>query len=121
VAILPAEPCPEGGEAKKAGRAPLLHLTFFNSTSISSPTTLIFSFPIAVMPGTAVSFEPLPRAEGSVEVSHAGYTVIGSVNGPMEVQRRDELATEAAIEVNVRPSAGIGSMYFRLTSCHQSR
>ncbi|TVY39088.1 Exosome complex component, partial [Lachnellula subtilissima] len=37
-----------------------------------------------------------------------GYTVIGAVNGPIEVQRRDELPEEAAIDVNIRPAAGVG-------------
>ncbi|KAJ9637818.1 exosome non-catalytic core subunit rrp46 [Coniosporium tulheliwenetii] len=41
--------------------------------------------------------------------SQNGYTVIGAVNGPIEVQRRDEIPDEAAIEVNVRPATGIGS------------
>lgn len=51
----------------------------------------------------------LHRADGSATFSSGGYTVIAAVNGPIEVQRRDELPEEAAIEVNVRPAAGIGS------------
>ncbi|OCK79366.1 hypothetical protein K432DRAFT_405635 [Lepidopterella palustris CBS 459.81] len=51
----------------------------------------------------------LHRADGSATYSEKGYTIIGSVNGPVEVQRRDELPEEAAIDVNVRPAAGIGS------------
>lgn len=51
----------------------------------------------------------LYRADGSANYSSGGYTVIGAVNGPIEVQRRDELAEEAAIEVNVRPATGVGS------------
>lgn len=35
--------------------------------------------------------------------------MIGAVNGPIEVQRRDELPEEAAIEVNIRPAVGVGS------------
>lgn len=52
----------------------------------------------------------LNRADGSATYSANGYTVVGAVNGPIEVQRRDELPEEAAIEVNVRPAAGVGSM-----------
>ncbi|RDW78168.1 hypothetical protein BP5796_06020 [Coleophoma crateriformis] len=50
----------------------------------------------------------LHRADGSATFSQNGYTVIGAVNGPIEVQRRDELAEEAAIEVIIRPAAGVG-------------
>jgi exosome complex component RRP46 len=55
---------------------------------------------------------PLPRADGSAEFSHNGYTVLGAVNGPIEVQRRDELPEEAAIDVIVRPAAGVGGTSF---------
>ena len=34
--------------------------------------------------------------------------IIGAIDGPMEVQRRDELAEEAFIDVTVRPATGIG-------------
>ncbi|KAG9238779.1 hypothetical protein BJ875DRAFT_3387 [Amylocarpus encephaloides] len=50
----------------------------------------------------------LHRADGSATFSQNGYTVIGAVNGPIEVQRRDELPVEAAIDVIVRPAAGVG-------------
>ncbi|KAH9909386.1 hypothetical protein F4778DRAFT_228868 [Xylariomycetidae sp. FL2044] len=50
----------------------------------------------------------LPKADGSATFSYAGYTVIGAVNGPIEVQRRDELPEEAAVDVIVRPVAGVG-------------
>lgn len=56
---------------------------------------------------------PLERADGSATFSQGGYTVIGAVNGPVEVQRRDELPEEAAIEVNVRPAIGVGSTWNR--------
>ncbi|KAH8675965.1 hypothetical protein BX600DRAFT_432502 [Xylariales sp. PMI_506] len=62
----------------------------------------------------AASYEPeallshLPSADGSVTFSHAGYTVVGAVNGPIEVQRRDELPEEAVVDVIVRPAAGVG-------------
>ncbi|KAL8377813.1 hypothetical protein RB595_008475 [Gaeumannomyces hyphopodioides] len=50
----------------------------------------------------------LPRADGSATYSHAGYTVIASVNGPIEAQRRDEDPYEALVDVIVRPAAGVG-------------
>lgn len=53
----------------------------------------------------------LHRADGSATFSQNGYTVIGVVNGPIEVQRRDELPEEAAVDVIVRPAAGIGGAY----------
>lgn len=52
----------------------------------------------------------LNRADGSATYTHNGYSIIGAVNGPIEVQRRDEIPEEAAIEVNVRPASGVGSM-----------
>ena len=55
------------------------------------------------------SLSILQRADGSANCEYDGYSVIGSVNGPIEVQRRDELPDEAAIEVNVRPAVGVGS------------
>jgi exosome complex component RRP46 len=53
---------------------------------------------------------PLHRADGSATFSSNGYTVLGAVNGPIEVQRRDELPEEAVVEVIVRPASGVGSM-----------
>jgi exosome complex component RRP46 len=52
----------------------------------------------------------LPDADGSARFSSGGISVIASVNGPLEIQRRDELPDEAAIDVVVRPAAGVGSM-----------
>ncbi|OBT74949.1 hypothetical protein VF21_06087 [Pseudogymnoascus sp. 05NY08] len=51
----------------------------------------------------------LHSTDGSATFSQNGYTIIGAVNGPIEVQRRDELPEEAAIDVIVRPAAGVGS------------
>ncbi|KAL0939407.1 exosome complex subunit Rrp46 [Colletotrichum truncatum] len=51
----------------------------------------------------------LPRADGSATFSKGGYCVVASVNGPMEVQRRDENPFESVIDVVVRPAAGVGS------------
>ncbi|KAI1368713.1 hypothetical protein F5Y08DRAFT_227288 [Xylaria arbuscula] len=50
----------------------------------------------------------LYKADGSATYSHAGYTVIGAVNGPIEAQKRDELPEEAIVDVIVRPAAGVG-------------
>ncbi|KAI6711793.1 hypothetical protein JHW43_005669 [Diplocarpon mali] len=50
----------------------------------------------------------LHRTDGSATFSQNGFTVIGAVNGPLEIQRRDELPEEAAIDVLVRPAAGAG-------------
>ncbi|KAL5120057.1 exosome non-catalytic core subunit rrp46 [Pleosporales sp. CAS-2024a] len=51
----------------------------------------------------------LNRADGSATYSHHGFSILGAVNGPMEVLRRDEMPEEATIEVHVRPAAGVGS------------
>ncbi|KAH9877901.1 hypothetical protein J1614_003118 [Plenodomus biglobosus] len=56
-----------------------------------------------------VTLTHLNQADGSATYTHNGYSIIGAVNGPIEVQRRDEMPEEAAIEVNVRPAAGVGS------------
>ena len=48
--------------------------------------------------------------DGSATFSQNGYTVIGAVNGPLEVTRRDELPEEAAVDVIVRPAAGVGGL-----------
>jgi exosome complex component RRP46 len=49
----------------------------------------------------------LRQADGSSSFTVNGYSVIAGVNGPVEVQRRDELPEEAAIEVNIRPASGV--------------
>ncbi len=54
------------------------------------------------------TLSPLPLPDGSATHTQNGHTILGAVNGPIEVQRRDELAEEAAIEVNVRPAVGVG-------------
>ncbi|KAF1957813.1 hypothetical protein CC80DRAFT_442748 [Byssothecium circinans] len=51
----------------------------------------------------------LHRADGSATYTHNGYCIIGAVNGPVEVMRRDEVPEEATVEVNVRPAVGVGS------------
>ncbi|KAH7083650.1 hypothetical protein FB567DRAFT_561662 [Paraphoma chrysanthemicola] len=56
-----------------------------------------------------VTLTHLNRADGSATYTYNGYSVIGAVNGPIEVLRRDEMPEEATIEVNVRPAIGVGS------------
>ena len=63
----------------------------------------------------AVTLGPLTRADGSASFSSHGYSVIGAVNGPVEVQRRDELPEEAAVDVAVRPATGVGGRHFSST------
>ncbi|KAI9819696.1 MAG: exosome non-catalytic core subunit rrp46 [Thelocarpon impressellum] len=58
------------------------------------------------LPATKLSL--LHRADGSASYSRDGYSIVGAVNGPVEAQRRDELAEEAAVDVTVRPSSGVG-------------
>ena len=55
------------------------------------------------------TLQPLYRADGSASYSYHGFRVLAAVNGPVEIQRRDELAEEAAIDVVVRPASGLGS------------
>ncbi|KAF6221305.1 hypothetical protein HO133_002160 [Letharia lupina] len=57
-----------------------------------------------------ITLSPLYRADGSAKYSKAGYSVIAAVNGPIEVQRRDELPEEAAVDIAVRPAAGVGGL-----------
>ena len=55
-----------------------------------------------------LSQHSLSRADGSATFANNLYSILAAVNGPVEVQRRDELPAEAAVEVNIRPSSGIG-------------
>lgn len=66
------------------------------------------------MVAPTVTLTHLNRADGSATYTHNGYSIIGAVNGPIDVQRRDELPEEAAIEVNIRPAMGVGSVYLRV-------
>lgn len=59
---------------------------------------------------SSVSLNPLHRADGSATYSFNGFTIICGVNGPIEVQRRDELPEEAVIDVIVRPATGVGGI-----------
>lgn len=60
-----------------------------------------------------VLLSSLYRADGSATFAQNGYSVIGSVNGPIEVLRRDELPEEAAVEVIIRPANGVAGMLLR--------
>ena len=55
------------------------------------------------------TLQPLNRADGSASYSYHGFRVLAAVNGPVEIQRRDELPEEAAIDVVIRPASGLGS------------
>lgn len=90
-------------------------------TALSATTTPTTSSQLHNFTKMTVNTEPeallshLPKADGSATFSYAGYTIIGAVNGPIEVQRRDELPEEAAVDVIVRPAAGVGGMSFSPT------
>lgn len=53
----------------------------------------------------------LTKADGSATFTYGGYTVVASVTGPIEAQRRDENPFEAVVDVAVRPAAGVGGQY----------
>ncbi|KAI4096441.1 MAG: hypothetical protein LQ344_000949 [Seirophora lacunosa] len=57
-----------------------------------------------------VELSPLFRADGSASHTSNGYSIIAAVNGPVEVQRKDEIPEEAAIDVVIRPAAGVGGV-----------
>ncbi|KAL8955830.1 MAG: hypothetical protein Q9193_006452 [Seirophora villosa] len=57
-----------------------------------------------------VELSPLSRADGSASHTSNGYSIIAAVNGPVEVQRKDEIPEEAAIDVVIRPAAGVGGV-----------
>ena len=59
------------------------------------------------------SFDTVHNADGSATFSCNGFVVVGAVNGPIEVPRKDELPEEAAIEVILRPAVGVGSQETR--------
>lgn len=55
-----------------------------------------------------ITTSPLSRPDGSATYTDALSTVLAAVNGPLEVSRRDELPSEATLEIHVRPAAGVG-------------
>ena len=62
---------------------------------------------------------PLKGADGSASFSNNGISVLASVNGPLEVQRREEIPDEAALEVVVRPAAGVGGKAYQLITWYE--
>ncbi|KAL8824652.1 MAG: hypothetical protein Q9170_008087 [Blastenia crenularia] len=57
-----------------------------------------------------ISAPPLHRADGSAICESNGHLVIAAINGPIEVQRKDEIPDEAAIDVALRPAVGVGGV-----------
>lgn len=57
-----------------------------------------------------IQLSPFQRADGSATYTLNGFKVIGVVNGPLEVSRRDENPEEAVVDVTVRPAVGSGGM-----------
>lgn len=55
-----------------------------------------------------VNLSLLGRADGSASYTSNGSSVLATVNGPVEVQRRDEIPEEAAIDVVLRPAIAVG-------------
>lgn len=53
---------------------------------------------------------PLSSTDSSAQITLNGYTILAAVNGPLEVQRRDELPEEALLEVSIRPANGSGGV-----------
>lgn len=65
------------------------------------------------------TLHPLPRADGSASyTTPSGYSILASLNGPIEAQRRDELPEEAFLEVIVRPESGSGGNPTQLPHTH---
>ncbi|CCU76273.1 exosome complex subunit Rrp46 [Blumeria hordei DH14] len=56
----------------------------------------------------SITLSHLHRADGSATFSRDGFTVIGAVNGPLEVSRRDEIPDKAVVDVTIRPAVGSG-------------
>lgn len=64
---------------------------------------------------TKTLLAPLPRSDGSATYSHAGYSIACGINGPIDVQRKDELPEQATIDVVVRPAYGVGGKIHNIT------
>lgn len=62
------------------------------------------------MASISADVDLLERADGSGRYKANGFEVLAAVNGPVEVQRRDELPEEAAIDVIIRPAAGVAGI-----------
>jgi hypothetical protein len=88
--------------------------TLQNLVTTTALSRIIINMARATEPSALLSH--LHRADGSATFSQNGYTAIGAVNGPIEVQRRDELPEEAAVDVVVRPAAGVGGKFLNIVS-----
>ena len=53
-----------------------------------------------------IRLDSAANADGSVICTLYGTTVVATINGPLEVSRRDESTEEATLEVELRPSHG---------------
>ncbi len=58
-----------------------------------------------------IEIDSLRRADGSATYTSDGYSVLAAVNGPVEVTRRDELPEEAALDIVIRPVAGVAGKF----------
>lgn len=56
-----------------------------------------------------IQFSPLLQVDGSARLEVDNTKVIVSVTGPIEPKPRQELPTQASLEIVVRPSRGLGS------------
>ena len=73
-----------------------------------APYSRLHSTILVPMAKPKVEFSPLQYADGSVSyTSPTGEVILGSVNGPIEVTRRDTQKPEdATLEVLVKPGSG---------------
>ena len=78
----------------------------------------VFLFPCYLTMAATGQLDSLRGADGSAVFSSEGISVLASINGPLEVQRRDEIPDEAAIEVNIRPAAGVGGMFIEVVNSY---
>ena len=68
----------------------------------------------------SIIHNPLTSTDSSAQLSQEGYSVLAAVNGPLEVQRRDELPEEALIEVNISSVNGNGGkLVLTICSCNE--
>ena len=60
-------------------------------------------------PNLTLSSLPYPQVQGSAQISHTGYTVLASANGPIDPPTRaQQHPEECTLEVNMRESTGGG-------------
>lgn len=56
-----------------------------------------------------VQMSPLSEVDGSARLTQRNTTVLVSVTGPIEAKPRQELPTQASLEIVVRPSRGVSN------------